>query len=337
MINFRFHLVSLVAVFLALGLGILVGSTVIDQGIVNRLDSEIGSVRKENKDRKTAGDQLAKENKQLQQYIEQSAPFVGDGRLDGASVAVVADSGVDGNVVKATEAALRAANADVPAVLSLNDSWKLETDAQLQKLQSALNLSGDASTTRNAALDLLARRLVKAPTTSTSTSTPTSTRKTASTGGTTSTSSPAQPRIDALTALESAGFLNVIDGDASSFDSFPSRPSNVLVITGDDSHFAGTDLTPALVHSLTGAKLPTVVASAYDPGNNPAEAPERGAAIASVLDDQALSRAVSTVDDIELVQGRVAAVLALAAVAGGNIGHYGYGSGASAPLPPHGS
>ena len=45
MINFRFHLVSLVAVFLALGLGILVGSTVIDQGIVNRLDSEINHVQ----------------------------------------------------------------------------------------------------------------------------------------------------------------------------------------------------------------------------------------------------------------------------------------------------
>jgi len=38
MINFRFHLVSLIAVFLALGLGILVGSTVVDQVIVDRLD-----------------------------------------------------------------------------------------------------------------------------------------------------------------------------------------------------------------------------------------------------------------------------------------------------------
>ena len=51
MINFRFHLVSLIAVFLALGLGILVGSTVIDQKIVNRLDTEIDSVRKENDER----------------------------------------------------------------------------------------------------------------------------------------------------------------------------------------------------------------------------------------------------------------------------------------------
>ena len=59
MINFRFHLVSLIAVFLALGLGILVGSTVVDQVIVDRLDSEISSVSHES-------NQLKSENSQLQ-------------------------------------------------------------------------------------------------------------------------------------------------------------------------------------------------------------------------------------------------------------------------------
>ena len=53
-----------------------------------------------------------------------------------------------------------------------------------------------------------------------------------------------------------------------------------------------------------------------------------------ILDDKVLSRAVSTVDDLDLVQGQIAAVLALA-IGSGNVGHYGYGTGASAPLPPH--
>ena len=81
-----------------------------------------------------------------------------------------------------------------------------------------------------------------------------------------------------------------------------------------------------------------LLGAAYAPGNDEATAPERGASIAPVLDDQTLSRAASTVDDIELVQGRAATVLALAAISGGNlknVGHYGYGSGSSAPLPPH--
>ncbi len=74
----------------------------------------------------------------------------------------------------------------------------------------------------------------------------------------------------------------------------------------------------------------------YDPGNDPENAPDRGAVLASVLDDQSLSRAVSTVDDLDLQQGRIASVLALDIQAdSGEIGHYGYGTGASASLPPH--
>jgi hypothetical protein len=341
MINFRFHLVSLIAVFLALGLGILVGSTVIDQGIVDRLDREIRSVRKENSKVEAENSTLSKQNKQLQQYIDDLSPYAGDGRLDDVSVAVVAENGVDGEVIKDTESMLRDAGADVPAVLRLNDSWRLESDSQIQDLQTALNLSGDANTTRDAALDLFAARLTQPATGTTVTtaprSTPTGTAKTSASKHTTSTTTPVAT-VDALTALEKAGFLDVIDGDTSSFDTFPTRPPNVVLITGDDSHFAGTDLTTSFLRAVTQAKLPTLLAAAYDPGSDATTAPARGASIAPVLDDQTLSRAVSSVDDVELEQGRAAAVLALQAISSGNlknVGHYGYGSGAAAPLPPH--
>src|SRR5579862_9914797 len=89
MINFRFHLVSLIAVFLALGLGILVGSTVVDQKIVNTLDNEIKNARKENSARAATSKQLADENSQLQQFVNSTGPFVGDGRLQNISIAVV--------------------------------------------------------------------------------------------------------------------------------------------------------------------------------------------------------------------------------------------------------
>jgi hypothetical protein len=210
--------------------------------------------------------------------------------------------------------------------LWLDDSWRLDTTQQRQALQSALDVQGDASTMRARALDVLARRLGKRPSgTVASTSTSTSTQ--------TSTSTPVG--VDALTALEDAGFLSVTDGDASELATFPAHAARVLVVTGDDTHFLGTDVTSTLTRSLTNARLPTVVAAAFDPGSDSTNAPERGAALASVLDDRVLSPAVSTVDDLELEQGRVAAVLALEVVGNGNRGHYGYGSGASAPLPPH--
>src|ERR671921_798489 len=44
MVTFRFYLVSLVAVFLALAMGVVVGSTLIDRAIVDRLDRSVESV-----------------------------------------------------------------------------------------------------------------------------------------------------------------------------------------------------------------------------------------------------------------------------------------------------
>jgi len=344
MINFRFHLVSLIAVFLALGLGILVGSTVIDQGIVNRLDTEINNVRKENSARETTSKQLAKQNSQLQQFINQLVPYAADARLDGQSVALIAERGVSGDVITQTEHALQQAGADVPAVLWLNDAWRLDSTSRVLALEAALNVRGTMPRLRDTALNLLVRRLAKAPTVrhpshratrrSTSSSQP---NPSTSSPPRTTTSASTPARNDVLTTLEKAGFISVTDGDASAFDAFPAHTVDVLEVTGDDSDFAGTDLTAAFARAAVNLKLSTAVAAIYDAGNDQANAPARGAALAPILDDNVLSKAVSTVDDLDLIQGQIAAVLTLEVIGGGNIGHYGYGNGASAPLPPHSS
>ncbi len=44
MINFRFHLASLIAIFLALALGVVVGAGVIDRGVVDTLNGRLDSV-----------------------------------------------------------------------------------------------------------------------------------------------------------------------------------------------------------------------------------------------------------------------------------------------------
>ena len=339
MINFRFHLVSLVAVFLAVGLGILVGSTVIDQKIVNRLDSEIHRVSKDNDKRQAESKLLAEQNSQQQQFVDLTAPFVVDGRLDGQSIAIVAERGVDGGIVKQTETMLRSAGGDVPAVLWLDDSWLLDTDQRKSDLAAALGVHGDAAVMRTRAFNLLARRLAAAPVTtpsSTSTSKPRSTTTkpgSTTTRRTTPTTAPAS--IDVLGGLQDAGFLSVTDGNASEFATFPTRVAHVLLITGDKSHFLGAGVTSAFAHAVARANLPAVVAAVYDAGSDAKTAPERGAALSPILDDRVLSKAVSTLDDLELEQGRVAATLALGVVANGAVGHYGYGPDASAPLPPH--
>jgi hypothetical protein len=335
MINFRFHLVSLVAVFLAMGLGILVGSTVIDQKIVNRLDREINSVRNENKTRKAESKELAKRNSDQEEFIALAAPYVADGRLDGQSVAIVAERGVDGGVVKQTETLLRGAGADVPAVLWLDDSWLLDTDSRRADLAAALGIqAADQVAMRVKALDRLARRFTEPPAATASSTSTTNPRSTTSGSAATTTT---VPPTDLLTELDDAGFLSVTDGNASELADFPNRAAHVLLVTGDNSHFAGTGMTSAFTRALTRARIPTVVGAIYDPGSDTDHPRERGAALAPVLDDRVLSKAVSTLDNLEMEEGRIGATLALEVVANGAIGHYGYGPDASAPLPPHSS
>lgn len=50
MIDFRYHLVSIVAVFLALGIGVLMGSAVLGENIVANLESQLKTIRATNED-----------------------------------------------------------------------------------------------------------------------------------------------------------------------------------------------------------------------------------------------------------------------------------------------
>ena len=212
----------------------------------------------------------------------------------------------------------------------------------MQALETALGVSGSVSSVRETAINSLVRRLAKAPiarppTTTTTIHKPASSATDEPTSSvphpTSTTTRPGTPSSDVLTTLENAGFLSVTDGSSSAFTTFPGHAVDVLVITGDDSHFAGSDLTATFARAVSGAGLPAVVGAVYDGSGNPA--PERGASLAPILDDESLAATVSTVDDLELVQGQAAAVLSLPIAGSDSAGHYGYGTGASAPLPPH--
>ena len=95
MISFRYHLVSIVAVFLALGLGILAGTTVINQQVVKGLKSrtkaaerDVASYRRQLFDiRDQVGD--------LQGFIKDATPFLIDGKLAGQQVVLLTQDGSD--------------------------------------------------------------------------------------------------------------------------------------------------------------------------------------------------------------------------------------------------
>ena len=65
MINFRFHVVSLIAIFLALALGVVIGAGVIDRGIVDTLDTRLDRVEAKSERINDDNDRLTDENDQL--------------------------------------------------------------------------------------------------------------------------------------------------------------------------------------------------------------------------------------------------------------------------------
>ncbi|MEC8829048.1 MAG: copper transporter, partial [Actinomycetota bacterium] len=47
MINLRYHIISIVAVFLALGIGLALGSTFVDSVLVNELEDQVNEFETE--------------------------------------------------------------------------------------------------------------------------------------------------------------------------------------------------------------------------------------------------------------------------------------------------
>jgi hypothetical protein len=307
MINFRFHIASLIAVFLALALGVVMGSTVVQRAIVEGLRNRIDEVESNADDARAENRRLQREVDRLQEFSSSSAPYAVRDELTDQTIAVVAERGIDEEAVQAQVLLLQAAGALPPGILWLESAWNLAEEGQADALRTAIG-----STTRNEralraeALDALAIRLAQG----------------AAPSGET----------DVLDNLAKAGFVTLEgpgDSDVAAA-TWPGAGARTLLLGGPGSSITARSTGRDLTSSLVAASSPTVVGEVYVVGD---EIAERGTWLAPIRLDEQLRAAVSTVDDIDLGEGRVAATLALADLARGIIGHYGYGAGAESPLP----
>jgi hypothetical protein len=311
MINFRFHLVSLIAVFLALALGIVMGSTVIDQAIVDGLRATLKRVEDRSDETRDENRALAARVARLEAHALDLGPFTVDGRLSGVRSVVVAVRGVDEDVIADLQALMRDADAISPVVVWLEPAWTLDDPTERDALRGAVGAVASTERLRATASSALAGRLAD------------SVR--AEGDG----EEPTDPRPDALVALVDAGFVAVDGMDRDALGAFPDGPTRVVVVGGPGAAFDASDLVGDLAAAFVETATPTVACEV----GTADDSPQRGESLAAVRDDESLAGAVSTVDDLDLPEGLVAVVLALEALGDGTIGHYGYGEGASGPLP----
>src|SRR5262249_43940280 len=130
-INFRFHIVSLVAVFLALAVGIVMGYGVFSQPTFEGLQSRIDHVDKRSSAIKSENRELENLLGGAQGSLNDLVQWAAKDRLLGVSVVVVAMRGIDEDAVRqlATDAVI--AGATVPGVLWLEAPWTLHGASDL--------------------------------------------------------------------------------------------------------------------------------------------------------------------------------------------------------------
>jgi hypothetical protein len=150
MINFRYHIVSLVAVFLALAIGVIAGTTVINHEIVKGLEASDRTLRNALSTQQDANDALKNELALWQSFGTGITPLFVKERLKGKKIVLLIASGANGGMVGDIEDTLRDAGASRAGSITFSTKWALADDPTKQQLGLAL---GSASTSDPADLE----------------------------------------------------------------------------------------------------------------------------------------------------------------------------------------
>jgi Copper transport outer membrane protein, MctB len=119
-ISLRYHIVSLVAVFLALALGIVVGSTVLREGTVSVLRATSEQVRQSNESYRTENLTLKEELRRQQDFAATVLPDLVRGRLKDRHVVLLDTDRANGGVRDRVTQVLQAAGAEIDARVTFN-------------------------------------------------------------------------------------------------------------------------------------------------------------------------------------------------------------------------
>ena len=315
MISLRYHIVSLVAVFLALALGIVVGSTVLQEGTVSVLRATSERVRKESDENSRRNVELAKQNGDLQRFGASVLPQLVQDRLKGRSVVLVDTDKVDSGLRDGVRKVLEDAGAEVDGQITFADD-RLALGADADRTAMARLLAVDAADP-----DVLRGELVKklAARLATSTALP---------------QQDGQRASDMLTGLQDADFLADLKLSrplAAGTDPFP-RQGSIFVLLGPAAA-ATTALAPNAFLVPLADQVSTQTGGPVA-GAEAAAVPKETSWILALRDNRAVSRRVSGIDSVDTVHGQLALVEALQ----GSLqqlpaGQYGTKDGASGLLP----
>ena len=298
MITFRYHVVTLIAVFLALGLGVLFGVSFLEQGTLKLLQGAQNNLSNRNASLLKQVRDLERQNKAFDTFGNQTRSRLVKDTLNGKSVVIVYFDSTPGDVVDGVAATLNEAGAGVEGSIQLSSKLDMSNEPRRQQVALAL----DSSETDPTALsnDLIAK-------------------------------------LTASLSGRSVGFVQrLIDtdlansGQAQGKDSKPpsslASSGSIIVLISPGEKGSPKELNERVsVPLMQSLSVAGVISAAMEPGDKDL------VLLPALRGDKDLR--VVTVDGIEDPTGQVALALGLQSAIQGKFGHYGSGQGATAALP----
>jgi hypothetical protein len=117
-ISLRYHVVTIVAVFLSLALGLLAGSAFVQPRLVDQLKKQTDQLRTEARDLRSEITDIRAQVTALGGFADAALPYLAEGRLLAEPVVIVAQEGVQDSVIAESQRALNAGGANVIATFS---------------------------------------------------------------------------------------------------------------------------------------------------------------------------------------------------------------------------
>lgn len=308
MISFRYHIVSIVSVFLALAVGIALGGGPLKGEVDNSLVNELATRNAELNDAKAQVKALTVQKEYTNELATATAGAVLGDRLAGHRVAVISLPGADHAMTTEIESLAERAGGSVSGRYTLGSRLGAKANQDLvEELTDNLATSvpdaglSDGDDTYVRFGKLLARAI----------------------GSKATGSAYDKESVDIISAMGTAGLLTT-DGDPTG------RADLVLLVTGGpDGSKAGQ--AAVKVHGRLALTLAASTDGVVVAG--PTSAARGKGPLAWIRDDVAVSRTVSTVDTIDTGGGRVNVVLALEDRSNGHIGQFGAVNAADGALP----
>lgn len=155
----RYHVISLVAVFLALAIGILLGTTLVERGLIAEQKSEIESLKKTFADIKAKNKSLNDDLTIYKGYAAESRPYMLANRLAGRSLVVITGKEPDEGTLESVHQAVGAAGGNIPLTVNLSPASVYEDAAFLESLAALFGLPADAQALKERVLAELVGQL----------------------------------------------------------------------------------------------------------------------------------------------------------------------------------